>query len=968
MIYAFGDYELDTRVYELRHAGNPRPVEPQVFDVLAYLVRNRDRVVSKEELLEKLWPDRFVSEATLTSRLKEARKAIGDTGKAQNTIRTHHGRGYRFVAAVEERGAAAPSIGPSVSGDFVVAPTAVETTREFVGRGAELSQMRAAFGRAMNGQRQIVFVEGEAGAGKTALVEAFLGSVSGSVLIARGQCVEYRGSGEPYMPLLDALNRLSAEPAASHLPALLKRDAPTWLLQMPSLVSEEDLPALRTRTGTSGDRMLREFGMAMERFSAETPLVLLLEDLHWSDYATLDAIDLLARQHHPGRLLVVGTYRPADVRAARHPVYAMAQELRARGGCEIIALPTLQPGEVETMLQIHFGGAAFVPELSRVLHARTSGNPLFLRNLVDSWTARGMIVFADGRWSLRSDPETLETDVPDTLQNLIEKQIADLSDDRQRMLEAASLIGRQFPVSLLADSLPRAHEDVEHDCETLAKEGRFIRGAGTEQWGDGRLTALFAFIHDLYVDVFSERVPSARRSRTHQQIGQALESAWSGRERERAAELALHFEQAVDRLRGPRYLQLAAEQALQRSAYREAVTHLTSALRLIEGLPPSPERDRMELGIRCRLAPSLVATRGWADSAAEENYRRSNEQARTLGESELLLQTLYGMASMYEYRGEYGIAEEMARERIALDCDRTALHAVESHELMACSMLHQGRYAEALEHGRCALTAAGAGSIDPGKVVLLVQVHGWNSAALFFTGKLDDAVEKGKEAIHLARVHGDELARTSAFLQASFIRFYRREAEECRSLAISGGAIAREHRFPFHVACGRILEGWCHSTVGDHESAEREIRSGLRTCRAIGARMDIPLFLAMLAQTLQGQGNTEAAIESIEEALEVVDRNRSFFYVPEIHRMKGELLLAANAARDEVEKCFRDALRLAEEQESPILALRAAVSLARLRRDAEAVQRVRAIYSRFEQGEGTSDLREAREITELTVA
>ncbi len=230
MVYAFGEFELDPRVYELRQAGNPCPVEPQVFDVLVYLVRNRDRVVSKEELLDRLWPDRIASETTLTSRLKEARKVLGDSGKRQEIIRTHHGRGYRFVASVEERGKmATSSLVGCVSGDHLVPassdthgvldsflykaddPKAHGVRADFVGRRMELDRLDAALRRAAAGSRQIVFVTGEGGAGKTTLVETFFARTGSGLLIARGQCVEHRGSGEAYMPLLDSFDRVCRE-------------------------------------------------------------------------------------------------------------------------------------------------------------------------------------------------------------------------------------------------------------------------------------------------------------------------------------------------------------------------------------------------------------------------------------------------------------------------------------------------------------------------------------------------------------------------------------------------------------------------------------------------------------------------------------------------------------------------------------------------------------------------------------
>ena len=590
----------------------------------------------------------------------------------------------------------------------------------------------------------------------------------------------------------------------------------------------------------------------------------------------------------------------------------MSHELRARGLCDIVTLPPLAVREIEDYLSAQIPGADFTAGLAALLHERTSGNALFVGNLVDSWIARGLVAEQDGVWTLTAPMETLERDVPDSLQHLIEKHVAALDEAQQRTLEAAALIGREFSLAFLAATLRENDEDVERLCEGLAREGRFVAAAGTERWGDGALTSRFAFTHDLYVDVFYDRIPEGRRVRMHQQAGLALEHAWHGRERERGVELALHFQRAHDRTRAVRYLEVAAEQSMQRSAYREAVLHFTAALGLVQD-------ERTELRLRARLAPALIATRGWADREADRNYHRACDLTRALGDNVTLSQLLYGMANMYEYRGEYRKAERIARERIALDGEDAGISAVESHELLACSMLHQGRYREAVEHGQRALALAAEHPLplDLANVVLLVQAHGWVSGGLVFDGSADDAVEQNAIAIALAESKGDELARASALVQAGFIRFYRREVAECRRLAEAASAVARERRFPFHVSCTRILLGWCLSHEGLHEEAIREVRAGIRTSLSIGSKMDVPLFLAILAECLTSAGDREAALEALDEAFARIGRNRSFFYLPELYRMSADLLID-RGDRDSAAAALDRALVIAREQASPL--------------------------------------------------
>lgn len=910
MIYAFGPFELDTRVFELRHRGAVVAVEPQVFNVLAYLAEHRDRLVSKEELLEKLWPDRFVAETTLTSRLKAARKAVGDDGKAQNVIRTVHGRGYRFVADVR-----------LADGDEA-APVAPARPVGFVGREQELARLHRALTIATGGQRQIVFVAGEAGAGKTTLVEAFLDRDCGApMFVARGQCVEHRGSGEPYMPILDALGRLCRGPHGARTIDLLRREAPSWLLQLPWLLSDEEASLLAARA--SGDRMLRELSMLLERMSEEMPVVLVLEDLHWSDSATLEAIDLLARHTHPARLLMIATFRPTER-------VAIARELRARGQCERIELPLLAPDEIDAYLRQRLPGAAFVLELARLLHERTSGNPLFVGNLVGSWIARGWIREREGEWTLNTPFATLETDVPESLQQLIEKRFAELEAEDCRVLETASILGREFAIALLAATLDLDTESVEQRCELLARSGRFLTAAGTEPWED-MLASRFAFTHDLYVDVLYGRVSEGRRVRMHRQAGLALERAWRGRERERATELALHFQRAGDDARAIHYLGINAEQAMQCSAYREAVLHFTAALELLARIAPSAERDRTELAIRSGLAPALIGTRGWADAFAEENYQRGCELAQKLGDRAAHSQLLYGMAGMHEYRGNYRVAERLTRERLAFDGDDALANAVESHELLACSMMHQGRFPECVEHGERAVAAAErkGGALDLNTQHVVVRAHGWMSLALVFLDRHDEALAHSNLAVRLAEAQSDELARASAFIQAALLHFHRREPSECRRLSRAAEAIALERRLPFHLSCARVLLGWSSSLDGAHREALQGVREGIRMSLAIGARLEVPLFLAILSECLGRAGERKEAFDALDEAFAHVGRGRSFFFVPELYRMSADLLLA-RGDRDTARAALEEALLTAREQESPLFASRVAESMWRV--------------------------------------
>ena len=327
MIYAFADCEIDTDRFEVRRAGERQPVEPQVFDLLVHLVRNHARIVTRDELLARVWGHAYVSDATVNSRIKAARRAIGDDGTSQSMIRTVRGRGYRFVADVVE---GRDDAGPAVTLRGPAEPP--------IGREPELAELRRLCEAALGGERQLVVVRGEAGIGKTTLVDGVAAEASarGAWRVAAGRCPEPQGPVEPYLPILEALAALARGGATATLRDVLAERAPTWLLQIPWLADADALEAARLRAlGAGPERMLREMVEALEALTATAPLLLVVDDLHWGDDATVALLAHLARRREPARLLVLATGRPAP----GHGVERLVRELAPRGRCRTSAMP-----------------------------------------------------------------------------------------------------------------------------------------------------------------------------------------------------------------------------------------------------------------------------------------------------------------------------------------------------------------------------------------------------------------------------------------------------------------------------------------------------------------------------------------------------------------------------------------------------------------------------------------------------
>jgi hypothetical protein len=272
------------------------------------LVERAPEVVTKQELFDGVWGGTAVGDDSLTSCIHELRDAIGDDARCPRTIETRHRRGYRFIMPTTRifdqcRDAAPPQV-------------SVREPSQLVGRLSHLQELGRAFDRAWSGQRQIVFVTGEPGIGKSSLADFFLEQLqtTHAVRIAHRQCVDHHGIGEPYLPLIEALTRLAGGRDGTAVKRTISAQAPSWLAQMPSLWTQSERSALEARVSVTRERMMRELTLAVETIASETPILLKLEDIRWSDASTLDWLAHVARRPEPARLMVLATFRPTTRR------------------------------------------------------------------------------------------------------------------------------------------------------------------------------------------------------------------------------------------------------------------------------------------------------------------------------------------------------------------------------------------------------------------------------------------------------------------------------------------------------------------------------------------------------------------------------------------------------------------------------------------------------------------------------
>lgn len=906
----FPPFRLDVAEERLWKGETRVTLRRKPFAILRYLVARPKQLVTHDELLAHVWRGAVVSDSAMRSHLHELRQVLGE-----GVIETVIGRGYRFVAELREAvdgapgGAAAPPVEPlPLEGPIVV------------GRESEIGLLRAALESARAGRRQLCFVTGEPGIGKSTLVRAFVASLDAqAVRIACGACFEQHGAPEPYSAIIDAVGTLARGSHGSQALPTLVRHAPTFVAQMPQLLMPDQLADVTRRAvGSNEARQIRELCEALEALGSREPLVLVLEDLQWSDVATIDLLSMLGQRQERTKLLLIGTSRHAEIQTPGHLLNHALRSLVARSGALSIQLPSVGVAAVQSFIDRRFPGHALPTQLADLVARITGGTPLFMVSLLDELVGRNMLVERHGQWALAVPLEEIQAHRPASVRQLIDMQIDRLSPAEQRVLEAASVLGSEFSTRLAAVAMERAAEEVDDTCDSLQRRALFLRAEAD---------ARYAFSHALVQEVCFERSSPLRRQRWHRLIAEQLER--DQRPDENAHLLAKHFDAAGEPARAvPAYL-AAARQAAHRYATSDSVALCARALDLLPRLVADRERDMLEFQIlqaMCQQVSSNSLSATFAGREPLAVYERAIEIARSLGDAS---------------RSYAAITQLCNYEMIIARYERSAvwtaeLERIEEAHVLDPILLHGGIFARAyiayfsgdlataLRLFEKLTPAEHEASVfhgyAPGRVIAL----GHLACLRWVLGDAERALEESLATIELAKRLENPVFMALGHVVRARLRYLRRdplaivEAEALpavRAAAVDVGLHTEARAFALWVEAQRAplaLE-----TIQPLLDDLDQRLEAVATCSTLVAQA--------LIDVLRASGHLPQARHLAERLIGFARGHNERVYLPELLRLRGELCAALDSAA--AERDYREAIELARSMGAGSLERRAQESL-----------------------------------------
>jgi class 3 adenylate cyclase/tetratricopeptide (TPR) repeat protein len=836
---------------------------------------------------------------------------------------------------------------------------------KFVGRHAELEQMKHALELARQGHGQIVAAMGEPGVGKSRLFFEFKAVVRAGCLVLEA-CSVSHGKASAYLPVIDLLHSyFGIQPADDGRARREKVGGKTLMLERKL---EDTLPYLFALLGiVDGDdalaqmdgqlkkrRTLEAIKRLLLRESLSQPLLLIFEDLHWIDEQTQEFLNLLTESIGTARILLLVNYRPEYQHRWGSKTYYTQLRLDPLGGESAEQMLAELLGSEPTVPDQGEGGG--MAALKRLIIERTEGVPFFIEEIVQALHEDGMLARNGGVHLTRP---LAALSIPVTVQAVLSSRIDRLPAGDKDLLQTLAVLGREFALDLVRRVTVKPADELESMLWRL-QAGEFIY----EQPGAGDVE--YTFKHALTQEVAYNALLGGRRKLLHERAGAALESMLAGRPDDSLPELARHYARSDNVSKAVEYLGRAGFRVMQQAALSEAAGYLSQALELLKQLPANVDRDRQELELRVSLLPTLYLAHGpRVVVGLEAGALRARELCEQLRDDSKLPSVILLMMSIYISRSEFAKARELGESILATAEPASAARQAALQQLGAALYLEgdfevsRERLAQALGFpdgeigptGDLAPSVPG-GDVAPSLLPNVLQILGYTAAANRVADDAIGSARRRSDSVSLARVLVSDALRQTLLCDST-------KALERAEEAFS---IATEHGMTFYQGRASFCRGWAMAHSGQPESGAAEMRRCLSFTYGGGL---VPVYAALLAETYGKHGHTEEGFAVMSEGLARVERTGERMAEAELHRVKGELLMMRDApSLDEAESCFSVALEIARRQKAKWWELRAATCLARLLVAQDKAESAREllteIYSWFTEGFDTVDLKEAR--------
>jgi len=836
-----------------------------------------------------------------------------------------------------------------------------------VGREQEVGLLLERWEQVKAGQGHVVLLTGDAGIGKSRLVQMLKDHVTPEPH-TRWECrsSEY-SQNTALFPLVDLFHRLlrfeiyetpdakleKLAHALSQYRLPLEETVPLFAPLLSLLLPENHYPPLNLSPQRQRQKTLETIVAVLLELAERQPVLFIVEDLHWTDPSTLELLNLVIDQTPTASILTVLTCRPHFQPAWHHRSYLTEMTLNR------LAQP-----QIERMIERITDEKRLPPEVRQLIVQRTDGVPLFVEEMTKAILESDYLKDVDGHYALTGSFSTFA--IPATLHDSLMARL-DRLVTAKAVAQYAAVIGRQFAYDLLSMVS-------QLDAATLQRElGRLVEAEIVYQRGLPPQST-YVFKHALIQDTAYESLLKSTRQQYHQRIAQVLEAQFPETAEAEPELLAHHCTEAGLIAQAVGYWQKAGQSAVQRSAHAEAIVHLRQGLELLKMLPETPQRTQREVNMHIALGASLLAVKGYGAPEVGQTYTSARQLCQSLEEPHQIFSVLRGLWNYYNVRAEHQTAHTLGEQLLTIAQQaQDAAMLVAAHRALGATLFQLGAVACAQTH-----CAQGIALYDPKQHRASAFLYGEDAGVvchslaawtLWYLGYPDQGLARNDEAVTLAQQSAYPFCLSFALSFAAGFHQLRREGHTAQEYTEASISVATDQGFPFWRARGSFLRGWTLAHQGQAQEGIEQIHQGLIAFRATGAELWRPYWLMLLAEAHGIQGEPEAGLTVLTEALALVDTTSERWYEAELHRLKGELLLQQSLDNHtEAEACFLQAIAIAQKQSAKSWELRAATSLARLWQQQgkrqEAHDLLAPVYHWFTEGFDTADLQEAKALRE----